>query len=201
MTNRSVKENMSPKTQEQFQEQREQKKMQILNAALKVIANHGYNGATISMIAKEAGISKGLLYTYYESKEQLLEALITFGMEKAAAFLEDPDAGNPDSKESFIAGIRKMIQLVLQESDFWRMYTTLILQPNMSAKIQPQAQKFMEQYLGIYMAYFEKKGSHNPMAEAMLFGAVLDGLMVDLLVAPDQYPFEAVMEMIIEKFA
>lgn len=192
---------MSPKTQQQFQELREQKKMQILNAALKVIANHGYNGATISMIAREAGISKGLLYSYYESKEQLLEALISFGMEKAAAFMEDPDAGKPHSKESFAAMLRKMIQMVMQESDFWRMYTTLLLQPNMSGKIQPQAQKFVEQYLGIYIAYFQKKGSRNPMAEAMLFGAVLDGLMFDLMVAPHQYPLEEVLEMIVEKFA
>ncbi len=39
------------------------------------------------------------------------------------------------------------------------------------------------------------------MAEAMLFGSVLDGLMFDLMVAPDEYPVEDVIEMIIKKFA
>ncbi len=39
------------------------------------------------------------------------------------------------------------------------------------------------------------------MAEAMLFGAVLDGIMFDLMVAPAEYPLEDVLEIIIEKFA
>jgi hypothetical protein len=39
------------------------------------------------------------------------------------------------------------------------------------------------------------------MAEAMLFGSVLDGLMFDLMVAPNHYPLDDVLSMIIEKFA
>ena len=87
MTDRSVKNNMSPRTSDQLQQLRETKKQQIMQAALKVFANRGFNGATINMIAKEAGIAKGLMYSYYESKEKLLGELLTFGMQKAASFL------------------------------------------------------------------------------------------------------------------
>ena len=94
-----------------------------------------------------------------------------------------------------------MIQLFQQEKDFWRLYTMLVLQPNLAEKFQKEAGGFLEQYLGVYMNYFKKKKSKDPIAEALLFGAMLDGLMFDVMVAPKDYPLDSVMEMIIKKFA
>ena len=192
---------MSPRTSHQLQELRENKKQQILQAALKVFAGKGFNGATINMIAKEAGIAKGLLYSYYESKEQLLGELLKFGMQKAASFLYEDENQKLETKKQFAASLRKMVQLFLQESDFWRLYTMLALQPDLAEEFQKEATAFLQEYLEVYMNYFKKKKSSNPMAEAMLFGAVLDGLMFDLMVAPNEYPVEEVIEMIIKKFA
>ena len=172
-----------------------------MRAALKVFASKGFNGATINMIAKEAGIAKGLLYSYYESKEKLLGELLTFGMQKAASFLQEDAAHQLKTKEAFASSLRKTVRLFLQEADFWRLYTMLALQPHIAEKFQKEAMTFIQQYLEVYMAYFKKKNSRNPMAEAMLFGTVLDGLMFDLMVAPDEYPLEDVLKMIIEKFA
>ena len=177
------------------------KKQQIMQAALKVFANHGVNGATINMIAKEAGIAKGLLYTYYESKEQLLDELLRFGMQKAASFLYEDTSGKLETKKEFASSLRKMIQLFLQEKDFWRLYTMLALQPHIAEKFYKEAIAFLQQYLEVYVAYFKKKKSANPMAEAMLFGSILDGLMFDLMVVPEEYPIDDVIEMIIKKFA
>jgi len=172
-----------------------------MQAALKVFAGKGFDGATINIIAKEAGISKGLMYSYYESKEKLLEELIIFGLQKASSFMNENPSGQPETKEAFATSLRSMIQLFLQETDFWRLYTMLALQPHMAEKFKEEAKVFIEQYLGVYITYFKKKNSANPMAEALLFGAVIDGLMFDLMVAPGEYPLEPVIEMIIEKFA
>lgn len=192
---------MSPRTPNQLQKLRESKKQQILEAALKIFAAHGYNGATINMIAKEAKIAKGLMYSYYESKEKLVEELIFFGMQKAALLLQEKPVSALTSKKAFEESLRNMINLFLQEKNFWRLYTMLALQPNLAAKFKKEAIAFLEQYMGMYMVYFQKKKSKNPMAEAMLFGAIIDGLMFDLLVAPELYPLEDVMKMIVEKFA
>jgi len=172
-----------------------------MQAALKVFASQGFNGATINMIAKEAGIAKGLMYSYYESKEKLLGELLTFGMQKAASFLYEDTTGKLETKKEFAASLRKMIELFMQEKDFWRLYTMLALQPHIAEKFQKEAMSFLQQYLEVYITYFKKKKSPNPMAEAMLFGAVLDGLMFDLMVAPGEYPLEDVLKMIIKKFA
>lgn len=50
----------------------EQRRAQILEAAAKVFAEKGFQQATISEIAAEAGVSEGTIYNYFRSKEELL---------------------------------------------------------------------------------------------------------------------------------
>jgi AcrR family transcriptional regulator len=192
---------MSPRTSDQLFQLKENKKQQILEAALKVFAVHGYNGATINMIAKEAGIAKGLLYSYYESKEKLVEQLIHFGLQKAASYMEEKAILEVTTKKAFEESLRHMVDHFLQEPDFWRLYTMLALQPNLAAKFKKEAMQFLQQYLNMYLVYFQNKGSKDPMAEALLFGAILDGLTFDLLVLQGEYPLEDVLKMIVKKFA
>lgn len=47
---------------------------QILDAAVKLFSEKGYAGASIRDLAREIGVTEGLLYHYFSSKEQLLEA-------------------------------------------------------------------------------------------------------------------------------
>ncbi|HET7115517.1 MAG TPA: helix-turn-helix domain-containing protein [Hanamia sp.] len=192
---------MCPRSKFQLEELRERKSAVILEAALKVFAERGYNGSTISMIAEEAGISKGLLYTYFESKEILLDNLLKFGLKKAADFMKNGAVPKPTDKKSFASGLRFMIKLFQEENDFWRLYCMLILQKNMTQKFEKELAPFFRLYLSVYETYFKKKGSSNPKAEAILFGAVLDGIMFDIMVAPHQYPLDDVINMIIKKFA
>ncbi len=192
---------MSPRTSAQLHLYKENKKAAILEAALKVFANNGFADATIDKIAKEAGMAKGLLYTYYSGKDQLLQALIRFGMEKALAYIGTNSSGVIKTKKEFEEGLRGMVGYFSKETDFWRLYTLLALQPKVNAQFQKEAKAFFEKYLEVYINYFKKKRSRNPLAEAMLFGAVLDGVMIDLIMAPDEYPLEDVLKMIIAKFA
>ena len=55
---------------------KDDKSTQILNAAIKIFADKGYQYATIAEIAKEAGISKGLIHFYFESKLDLILSVI-----------------------------------------------------------------------------------------------------------------------------
>src|SRR5919199_2508545 len=53
------------------------RRAQILDAALHVIAEHGFRGASIKRIAAQAGLkSPALIYWYFRDKDQLLEALL-----------------------------------------------------------------------------------------------------------------------------
>lgn len=53
---------------------REGKRDTIINSAIEVLAEEGLDSATIEEIARRAGISKGLIYWYFKSKEELIKA-------------------------------------------------------------------------------------------------------------------------------
>ena len=62
---------MSPRTPDQIAEVKKEKRLIIENAALEVFAEDGYHHASVSKIAKKAGVSKGLMYNYFHNKEDL----------------------------------------------------------------------------------------------------------------------------------
>lgn len=53
----------------------EAKRRQILDAAVRVFARKGFHASRVGDIAEEAGVAHGLLYHYFTSKDQVLEAV------------------------------------------------------------------------------------------------------------------------------
>jgi TetR/AcrR family transcriptional regulator, fatty acid metabolism regulator protein len=53
------------------------KRRAILDAAIRVFARQGFHSARVSDIASEAGVAYGLVYHYFDSKEQMLNELFT----------------------------------------------------------------------------------------------------------------------------
>ena len=65
-----------------------ERRSQILEAALRVFASKGFSGARTEDIAQEAGVSKGLLYWYFDSKEAIIQALMDWLFEPDLRALE-----------------------------------------------------------------------------------------------------------------
>ena len=83
---------MSPRTPEQFEEIREERKTLIMDVALEHFARAGYHKTTINHIARHARISKGLMYNYFTSTESPLFAIIMRSVnEMYADFERDKD--------------------------------------------------------------------------------------------------------------
>ena len=53
----------------------EDKRRQLLDAAVRVFARKGFHATRVGDIAEEAGVAHGLLYHYFDSKDQVLEAV------------------------------------------------------------------------------------------------------------------------------
>src|SRR5947209_20039109 len=56
-------------------EYKEEAKNRIVSAANQVFTEKGYRQATMNDVAKKIGVSKGALYLYFASKEELFEAI------------------------------------------------------------------------------------------------------------------------------
>jgi AcrR family transcriptional regulator len=70
-----IQKNKMPRTQEANKQIREEQRAKILNAARNVFAGKG-RAATIADIADEAGVSQGLAYRYFVSKEEIFATLV-----------------------------------------------------------------------------------------------------------------------------
>lgn len=55
---------------------RETRRRELLGAFARILADHGYAGATVAAVAAEAGVSPGLVHHHFESKSELLGALL-----------------------------------------------------------------------------------------------------------------------------
>jgi AcrR family transcriptional regulator len=51
------------------------KRQAILHAMLDLVAEHGFHGAPMSLLAKHAGVSAGIIYHYFDGKEEVIHAL------------------------------------------------------------------------------------------------------------------------------
>lgn len=85
-----------------------EKQGRIINAAIKEFAQKGYDSASTNEIVKEAGISKGLLFHYFQSKKQLFFFLFDYCYNLVAdEFYKKVDLTEPD----FFKRIRQAVHI------------------------------------------------------------------------------------------
>jgi AcrR family transcriptional regulator len=78
--------------------QRDERRELLLQRATELFARRGYEGLSMSQLAREADISKALLYHYFPSKRRLFEATLAEGAEELRLRTE-PDPGRPPAEQ------------------------------------------------------------------------------------------------------
>lgn len=188
---------MSPRTQKQFEEIRESRRFQIMEAALELFATDGYGHCSISKLATHAGISKGLMYNYFESKEALLAAIIEHGMNDIMD-LFDPDHDGILESYELVDFIRKVFAAMRSHQEYWILFIGVILQPGVRELLKDKPIfKYMEQFTVMLLEYFEKKGFEDPYLEVLTLSALIEGLGVLLIYA---YPAMQIPDEMLQKF-
>jgi AcrR family transcriptional regulator len=87
------------------------KRRQILDGARRVFLADGFDGASMNDIARVAGVSKGTLYVYFDSKESLFEALIREDRKQQAERLVFP-SGAADPRDPLAVFGRQLLALM-----------------------------------------------------------------------------------------
>ncbi len=190
---------MSPRTQQQLDKIRKERKQAIMDTALETFAEHGYESTSISMIARKTDISKGLMYNYFEGKEDLLTSIMTEGIEEMFS-MADPNRDGVLTKEEFEYLIDGMFELMRVKSNFYKLYFSLMMQPSVSKLFMAKMNQVIEPFLKLFVDYYTKKGAKNPMVEAVLVGALFDGIGFNYVFNPDVYPLDEVIKLVKERF-
>ncbi len=190
---------MSPRTEEQFEEIRMNRKALIMEAALELFASAGYHETSISNIAEKAGISKGLMYNYFDSKEELIRQIIRKGMDDILQYF-DPDQDGIITKDEIRYFIDRVFTLMVQDIDFWKIYFMVLIQPPVFSLVGNEVQRPVNVFIDMMKTFFETRGDKDPEAEARIMGALLDGLGFQLILDPDNFPVDKVKNKLYELY-
>jgi len=87
---------------ERKEREKQQRKLEIINAAEKVFFSKGYNNATMDDVANVVELSKGTLYLYFKSKDELLKVIV----QKAITKLNELFLEHISKEENGICKIR-----------------------------------------------------------------------------------------------
>lgn len=101
----------------------EQRREDLLDAALRVLAREGYGAVSVEAIAREAGVTRPVVYHAYDGLEPLLHALLDRSQRQALESAMDlvstaNAAGNV--ADWLINGAANLIDIVEREPDVWR---------------------------------------------------------------------------------
>jgi AcrR family transcriptional regulator len=191
---------MSPKTEDQFEAIRQKSMSNIKETALGLFAQLGYHNTSISRIAKEAGISKGLMYNYFDSKKKLLHEIVLDTVEiteKAVIDVFDPEDPPYEQLKKILDAMIKSIQ---DDIPHWKLLTALAVQQDVIEEVQDVVMEKQQEFMSIGLSIFGKLKVENPEMEVMVFGALLDGIFLHYLSYPGVYPIEEVKNYILKKF-
>lgn len=87
-----------------------EKRDEIIRAAMELIAEHGFHGAPMALVAERAGVAAGTIYRYFESKDDLIrETHACLEGQLLAAVSEDYPAERP-VRERFLHIERRIIE-------------------------------------------------------------------------------------------
>lgn len=189
-----------PRTEEQNQEIRNKTRKAILASSLKLFSLKGFHGTSISDIAKDAGISKGLAYNYFDSKQEIIEALFKQAFAEAEFLFAGFNSLN-DPYEKIKYMINAAFEMTINNEEYWRLYTGLALQPGVVETAQRLTNEFTSGFLMLIEGLFKKLGVKNPHEEARMLGALFDGLGIQYLLDKENFPLEKMKKHFLQKYS
>lgn len=188
-----------PRSKKQLEELRRQRIIQIANAALEVFTYKGYHSATIANIAKKAGVAKGLVYHYFNSKEELLYQIIFSGMNNLIERFDENRDGVLTQAEMELF-INDIFQKIVDNRNYWKLYFSVMLQPNvLNDNLMRQLEEVFKPFMLILIDYFKRQGNPNPEMEYQMLHALSDGIVINYL-TNDNFPLEALKNELIKRY-
>ncbi len=181
----------------------EARRNQILQAALTCFVQAGYHKTSVDDIASQAGLSKGSIYTHFESKQALLLALLN-QMIQVTGLPGILGAETTTDQEKFTAALDGVIGYV-QSGDF-QDYAALLMVAWREAQSDPEIRQTVAGlYTGMRSGFSQliqqgiETGQIKPInaqSFASILIAIFDGLMIQALVDEQAIDWQAVAQTI-----
>ena len=188
---------MCPKTVVQNKIIREEKKDLILRTALKVFAQEGYHASSVNKIADKANISKGLIYNYFESKEDLLNNIVSNIMDSYMEKYPPIDSIPNDSHIEYF--IDQSFEFILEDKARAKLLFALTAQSIVMDLMTKITMQKAEPFMNNVMNFFEIKKYDDPEGMMHYFFSTLEGVQLHVTFNP-LYPIDKVKKILKKQF-
>jgi AcrR family transcriptional regulator len=151
-----------------------EKKRAILNAALKLFSEQGYDAVPTSLIAKGAEVSEGLIFRHFHNKHGLLEAIILTGktqIEDQVVRLKELETPQLVIQEA----MEIPFKLPSEYYSLWRLIYSLKFKKEMSDN------QLFEPIYNVVLSSLKELKYAEPELEAHLIVSYIDGFMMTVL--------------------
>jgi len=158
----------------------EERRRQILDAAVRVFARSGYHRSRVGDIAEEAGVAHGLLYHYFSSKEEVLQTVFRENWGELIERFRSVEATNEPAQEK-LAGIAKILLRT------WRndpdLVTVMVREVARSQQLQGQVEDVREAFAIVERVIQEGQaaGAFRPDLDARFASWVVYGGLEEVL--------------------
>ncbi len=156
------------------------------------VAARGIAGATFEHVAREAGVSRGLLHYYFGTKERLLVEVVRRDSEIRVARLDEPLRSAATGEAVLDALVDSLLDLIDNEPGFFVLLLELFTAGRRNPEIQQELGQLFRKTRGSVAAALEERDSEGVISlrfgaeptVAYLF-AIADGLAVQVLSDPE----------------
>ena len=171
-----------------------ERRQQLLDATKAIVAERGFHAVSIEAVAREAGITRPIVYGHFHDLPGLLEALVERETARALSQLRivGPDDLAEDPREALLASLRTYLEAVRDDPATWR----LVLMPPEGAPailhdlIADGREAVLEQ---LTRAVGPRLESPDPELFAHTLSAIADEGARLLLTDPERYPVERIL--------
>lgn len=139
---------MSPRGQKQNEKMRADATAKITTAALQVFAEYGYHAATMEQIMRVSGLSKGLVYHYFPSKEKIFFHLVDSALEISKNTWKDALESPGTAWERIEKLSENIVKVAFTEES--SLYSLIMLQAMTQGKGIPGLVEHVSQHLAYY---------------------------------------------------
>ena len=157
-----------------------EKRKRILDAAIRVFADHGYHAARVGDIAEDAGVAHGLLYHYFASKDEVLRTIFTENWGELIGRFRAVEATHEPAPKK-LEGIAKMLLRT------WRndpaLVTVMVREVARSHQLQDRVDEVREAFAIVQRVIEEGQaaGAFRPDIDARLASWVFYGGLEEVL--------------------
>ena len=168
------------------------KAQKILDAVRTILAKNGYMGTTISLVAKEARVSRGLLHYYFKNKDEMLARVIKENMEISITMISSV-FDQYHTPQGYAKGITGLLRGVMEnDPDFFSLFFEGFAVARQSQIVNRELTKLYGKFREMLETCLKKAKEHeiiNPglpvEALAAIITGIIDGMGLQILTEPD----------------